>query len=574
MHQSLEGLTWNQLVEELRGLASHKPAPEAPKDDPRVVLHDLFVHQVELEMQNRELRDAQQRLELSRARYADLYDFAPVCCLTIDTSECIQEINLSGAALLGRDRIELIGKPFLAVVPLREAPGLFHAHVRRCLESRTRDDAEVEFLPSGRSSRFLHITSEPVIDVNGKAAACRMALTDVTDRRRADQAEANARMTDQFLGTVSHELRTPLNAILAWATLLRAPLATDNAEVLDHGLEVIARNAAVQGRLIEDILDVSSILAGKLRVDLQPTDLEPIIQASVDSLRLAAEARKVSLSVSIASPRADVAGDAIRLRQVVANLLNNSLKFTPPGGSIEVRVTSEQSFVRVVVRDTGRGIAPEDLPHIFERFNQVDSSTTRSASGLGLGLAIVEHIVTAHGGDVVATSPGLGLGAAFAVRLRKASTLASEAPHAAAADNSAESLAGIDVLCVDDDPDGLEVMTIVLRERGATVRTARSAAEALALLTASTPHVMVSDIGLPGEDGYSLIQQVRALPGDAALVPTIALTAYSDPASAERIRLAGFQRHLGKPIALDAFVRAVASVGKPAPGSRQTLPSG
>jgi PAS domain S-box-containing protein len=574
MQQSLEGLTWNQLVEELRGLASHKPAPEAPKDDPRVLLHNLFVHQVELEMQNRELRDAQQRLELSRARYADLYDFAPVCCLTIDTSECIQEINLSGAALLGRDRIELIGKPFLAVVALRDGASLFHAHVRRCLESRTRAEAEVEFLPKGRAPRFLHVTSEPVIDVNGNAAACRMALTDVTDRRRADQAEANARMTDQFLGTVSHELRTPLNAILAWATLLRAPLATNNTEVLDHGLEVIARNAAVQGRLIEDILDVSSILAGKLRVDLQPTDLEPIIQASVDSLRLAAEARKISLAVSIASPRSDVAGDAIRLRQVVANLLNNSIKFTPPGGAIEIRVTSEHGFVRLVVRDTGRGIAPQDLPHIFERFNQVDSSTTRSATGLGLGLAIVEHIVTAHGGDVIATSPGLGLGAAFAVRLRKANILASDAPHAAAG-ASTESLAGIDVLCVDDDPDGLEVMTIVLRERGATVRTARSAAEALALLTESTPSVMVSDIGLPGEDGYALIQRVRALPGDAALVPTIALTAYSDPASAERIRLAGFQRHLGKPIALDAFVRAVASVGRPsAAGGRETLPSG
>jgi PAS domain S-box-containing protein len=570
--QSLEGLTWNQLVEELRGLASQKPRVDESKDEPRVVLHNLFVHQVELEMQNRELRDAQQRLETSRARYADLYDFAPVCCLTMGPDERVQEINLSGAALLGRPRAEIVGKPFLAVVPIRENGTVFHDHVRRCLEGRTRTEAEIEFLPKGRASRFLHITSEPVIDTYGTAVACRMALTDLTDRRRAELAEANARMTDQFIGTVSHELRTPLTAILAWATLLRAPTTPVSPAVLDHGLEVIARNAAIQGRLIEDILDVSSILAGKLRVDLVSTHLEPLVRATVDSARPAAAARQISLSVSFASERVDVLGDTVRLQQVLANLLNNSIKFTPPGGTIDVSVATEDAFVRIVVRDTGRGIAPEDLPHVFERFNQVDSSTTRNASGLGLGLAIVEHIMAAHGGNVVASSPGLGLGAAFAVRLRRANT-ASEAP-AAPVPSPADSLAGVAIVCVDDDADGLEVMTIVLRERGAVVRTARSASEALALLAEATPDVLVSDIGLPGEDGYALMKQVRALPGDAGRVPTIALTAYSDAASAERIRNAGFQLHVGKPIALDAFVRAIATVARDsATADRATLPS-
>jgi PAS domain S-box-containing protein len=514
-------------------------------------------------MQNRELRDAQERLEASRARYADLYDFTPVGCLTIDAEERIQEINLTGAALLGRDRADLIGRPFLGVVPLRDRAMVFHEHIRSCLEKRCRTDTEIEFTPKGRSPVLLHVTSAPMLDASGRATACRMALTDVTDRRRADAAEANARMKEEFLGTVSHELRTPLTAILVWVGLLqgRRQRGEDvGAEELGQALDIIARNASLQGRLIEDILDVSRILAGKLRVEARPIDLEPIVREAVEALRPAAKAKGIAVSASVA-PRTVVFGDAVRLTQVLTNLLNNAVKFTPAGGTIDVAVTVAGERVCIVVRDTGRGIAAQNLPHVFERFTQVDGSTTRSAGGLGLGLAIVEHLVRAHGGDVTASSPGLGLGATFTVRLRRAadvlaSALALSAPHATEPDTRID---GCRVLCVDDDADALQVMALVLEERGAQVTTAGSAMEAVAALDALVPDVVISDIGLPGEDGYSLMQRIRALPGDASRVQAIALTAYAGPASSSRALEVGFQQFISKPITVDALLRAVAT---------------
>jgi len=559
--QHLEDLTWNQLVEELRALADHEPSADGPKDDPRVVLHNLFVHQVELEMQNRELRDSQQRLEASRARYADLYDFAPVGCLTVGTDERIQEINLTGAALLGRDRDEIIGKPFLVVVTVRDGAMALHEHFRSCFEGRCRVDAEIEFVPKGRGAMLLHLTSVPLFDPDGEAFACRVALTDVTDRRRADLAEADARMKDEFLATVSHELRTPLASIAGWSQIVldrdRSDVELDRGMVR-RGLEVIARNAATQSRLIEDILDASSILVGKLRVERKPMDLEPLVRAVVENLRPATEAKGVVLSVDVA-PDALVSGDGVRVTQVLSNLLNNSLKFTPSGGSIEVRVTTEPDFVLVVVRDTGCGIAEQDLPHVFERFRQVDSSIARTTGGLGLGLAIVDHIVRAHGGSVAASSLGLGLGPTFSVRLRRA--VGAPVEERAAPPSSAEdSLEGRKVLCVDDDADLLEVLSLILGERGAVVSTARSAAEALAFLSSSTADVVVSDVGLPVMDGFALMRQIRALPGDAARIPAIALTAYASAATEERAREAGFQGVLGKPIALEELVHSIANV--------------
>jgi PAS domain S-box-containing protein len=559
--QHLEDLTWNQLVEELRALADHEPSADGPKDDPRVVLHNLFVHQVELEMQNRELRDSQQRLEASRARYADLYDFAPVGCLTVGTDERIQEINLTGAALLGRDRAEIIGKPFLVVVTVRDGAMAVHEHFRTCLEGRCRVDAEIEFVPKGRGAMLLHLTTVPLFDPDGEAFACRVALTDVTDRRRADLAEADARMKDEFLATVSHELRTPLAAIAGWSQIVldrdRSDVELDRGMVR-RGLEVIARNAATQSLLIEDILDASSILAGKLRVERKPMDLEPLVRAAVENLRPATLAKRVELSVDVA-PDALVSGDGVRVTQVLSNLLNNSLKFTPSGGSIVVRVTTEPDFVLVVVRDTGCGIAEQDLPHVFERFRQVDTSMARTAGGLGLGLAIVDHIVRAHGGSASASSPGLGLGTTFSVRLRRAPRPPVE-ERAAPPSSEEDSLEGRKVLCVDDDADLLEVMSLILGERGAVVSTARSAADALAFLSTLTADAVVSDIGLPGMDGFALVRQIRALPGDAARIPAIALTAYASATTEERAREAGFQRVLGKPFALEQLVHSIACV--------------
>ncbi len=560
----LEKLSWNQLVEELRSLAEHKPAPGEAKDDPKVVLHELLVHQVELEMQNRELRDAQQQLEASRARYADLYDFAPVGCLSIDADERIREINLTGAALLGRDRAEVVGRPFLGVVPLHEKSGLFHDHVRRCMGDRCRVDDEIEFVPKGRGPMVLHMTSSPLLDADGKAIGCRTALTDVTDRRRAECAEAEARLRDEFLGTVSHELRTPLTAIVGWVDVLQQRGSRDaqiDPRALRHGLEVIQRNAMLQARLVEDILDVSRILAGKLRVERRPLDLGPLVRASVENLGPGAQAKAIALSVGVAQGSV-VVGDSVRLAQVMTNLLGNALKFTPSGGKIEVDVTTDPQSVRITVRDTGRGIARQDLPHVFERFRQVDTSTTRTTGGLGLGLAIVEHIVRAHGGEVTASSPGLGLGATFTVRLPRALVAEESEEVAAPAPSDGPSLEGCDVLCVDDDGDTLEMVALALKEHGAGVRTARSAAQALEALAASTPSVVVSDIGLPVQDGYALVRAIRGLPGDAARVPAIALTAYAGAAAERDALAAGFQRFLSKPVLPEALARAVADVAR------------
>jgi CheY-like chemotaxis protein/anti-sigma regulatory factor (Ser/Thr protein kinase) len=275
----------------------------------------------------------------------------------------------------------------------------------------------------------------------------------------------------------------------------------------------------------------------------------------------AAHAKGVALSATIA-PRSIVLGDVERLRQVVANLLTNAVKFTPAGGTIEVSVVTETDFVRIAVRDTGRGIATRDLLRVFERFKQVDSSTTpRTATGLGLGLAIVDHIVRAHGGDVAATSAGSGFGATFVVRLRRIRGSDENEPTPITCQRSEEgSLEGCEILCVDNDIDALEVTAIILRQGGALVTTARSAAEALVVLASSTPDVVLSDIGLPSEDGYELIRQIRRLPNDVARAPAIALTAYADEASAELAREAGFQLFLSKPIAPDDLVRAIAQV--------------
>jgi CheY-like chemotaxis protein len=331
---------------------------------------------------------------------------------------------------------------------------------------------------------------------------------------------------------------------------------------LRQGLEVIARNSKLQAQLIEDILDVSRIIAGKLRVDLRPVDVEPILRQAIESIRPSAEARGIALSLSIEPGGVVVLGDAARLTQVVSNLLNNSVKFTPAGGAVDVLATADAEWGRIVVRDTGRGIAQRDLTRVFERFQQVDGSTTRTARGLGLGLAIVDHIVRAHGGEVVASSPGLGLGSSFAIRLRR-SAMENVAPpptHVAAVGDDGELLLGCRVLCVDDDADALELMSLVLEQRGAQVKTASTAADALAMIAAATPDIVISDIGLPEEDGFALMHRIRALPGDASRVPVIALTGYAGALAAGRAIEAGFRQFVSKPVTPDVLARVVARV--------------
>jgi PAS domain S-box-containing protein len=383
---------------------------------------------------------------------------------------------------------------------------------------------------------------------------------DVTERKHGEiererllrQAQEASRLKDEFLATVSHELRTPLNALLGWSRMLRSG-ALDEAQ-REKAVEVIERNVVAQAQLVEDLLDVSRIVTGNLRLEIATVDLVAVTRAAVESVRPAADAKRIALGLDGPEGGLSVAGDAARLQQVVWNLLSNAVKFTPEGGRVEVLVARDDAGARVAVRDTGAGIDPSFLPFVFDTFRQADATTTRLHSGLGLGLSIVRHLVELHGGEVDARSPGLGHGATFVVRLPL------PAPDAlAAADAPARSarkaLGGVRVLVVDDEPDARELLAFVLEAAGARVETVASAAEALERFDAYLPDVLISDIGMPVEDGYTLARRLR---DRGTPVPAVALTAYARAEDRELALESGFQAHIAKPVEPADLVRLVA----------------
>ncbi|WP_434417973.1 hybrid sensor histidine kinase/response regulator [Nannocystis pusilla] len=408
-----------------------------------------------------------------------------------------------------------------------------------------------------------------------------LVFKDVSERKRIEahraelfalesaarrEAETATRLRDEFLATVSHELRTPLTSILGWAQMLQ--LDGLSAEQRRHAIDTIERNARAQAQLIEDLLDVSSILAGKLRLEVQTVNIQEIVEAALETVRPAAEARGVRLQATLASG-ATVMGDPQRLQQVVWNLLSNAVKFTPRAGRVQVLVERRDSSVEIVVADTGKGIAPEFQPHVFERFRQADGATTRRHGGLGLGLSIVRQLVEMHGGTVSVFSEGEDRGASFTVRIPLAVTLRREieAPEtlrkeAAKQDlNCPPELAGLRVLIVDDERDTREMLAMLLRRCGVEVSLAASAAEALRLIESERPDVLVSDIGMPGEDGYSLLEKVRRLPREAGgSLPAVALTAYARSEDRTRALLAGFNNHVAKPVEPLELLAVIASL--------------
>ena len=389
--------------------------------------------------------------------------------------------------------------------------------------------------------------------------------------RREQQARAAAeaanRAKDEFLAVLSHELRTPLNAVYGWARLLQAGQVRD--EQAERALDAIVRNANAQVQLIDDLLDVSRVVSGKMRLDIRPVDLRTVIEGALDAVRPAAEAKAIRLQ-SVLDPRAaPITGDSGRLQQVIWNLLMNAVKFTPKGGRVQVRLQRVNSHVEIIVSDTGPGIAPDVLPFIFERFTQADSSSTRAHSGLGLGLALVKHLVELHGGSVDAQSPGEGKGATFVVRLPLtiAEIPAGLRPRLHPTAPTIEALLpgprldGLRVLVVDDDPDALNLASAILTDAGAAVRTCLSAPEALAVLQQWRPHVLVSDIEMPGEDGYSLIRKVRALDSEhGGKTPAVALTAYGRTQDRMLSLTAGYSMHVPKPVDPGELTTIIASV--------------
>jgi PAS domain S-box-containing protein len=393
---------------------------------------------------------------------------------------------------------------------------------------------------------------------------------------RAEELQQANRLKDEFLATLSHELRTPLTSILGWSRLLRAGQFKNEAEQ-ERAVEIIERNAEAQARLIEDLLDVSRIITGKLRLETQPVAPAAVIETALSALRPAAEARNIQLDSVIDSTAGPVIADPGRLQQIVTNLLSNAIKFTPEGGRVEVQLMRADSHIRITVRDTGIGISPEVLPYIFERFRQADSTNTRAHSGLGLGLAIVRHLVERHGGVVHAESEGEGQGAVFTVDLplnmtesgpgesEQPQTMRHQTLSAADAEDVFDNpcaLEGLRVLLVEDEQDTRELVKAILERCGAEVTAVASVDEALTSIERRKADVLISDIGMPGGNGYELIRKIRALePEGGARVRAVALTAYAGPKDRRRALLAGFQVHLAKPIEPDELLAVVASLG-------------
>ena len=376
-------------------------------------------------------------------------------------------------------------------------------------------------------------------------------------------AEESNRLKDEFLAVVSHELRTPLNAILGWARMLRA--GTLPQDDVPRALETIERNAQVQAQLIEDLLDVSRIVSGKLRLEMRPVDVREVIEEAVDTVRPTADARGVTLAVAIGNV-GPVSGDAQRLQQIAWNLLSNSIKFTPRGGIVTVRAEQIGATVRIVVTDTGQGIDSAFLPHVFDRFRQASTGKT-SRKGLGLGLAIVRHLVEAHAGTVEATSEGAGKGATFTVELpvMVGRTVLSTEP-AGGYPSSLEttlSLTGMRVLVVDDDADARDMLGTALRQYGADVELTASVEEALTAASAHCPDVLVSDIEMPEATGYDLVRRLRQS-DDAELrrLPAVALTAYARAEDRVKALIAGFQTHVPKPVEPAELVTVIASLAQ------------
>jgi PAS domain S-box-containing protein len=376
---------------------------------------------------------------------------------------------------------------------------------------------------------------------------------------RADAEKAN-RLKDEFLATLSHELRTPLNAVIGWSRMLKSGRL--DPESCLHAMEVIERNAWAQKQIIEDILDVSRVITGKLQLNLAPVDLVAVVEAALDAVRPALEAKDIHVEMEYQERLRIIAGDADRLQQVVWNLLSNASKFTPAGGTVVVRVSQDETYAAVEISDTGPGIAPEFLPHVFERFRQADGSTTRTHGGLGLGLAIVRHLVELHGGLIGVENVTSGSGAVFTVKLPLPSTaLTLETPPATGAfeDNLTDiDLAGVRILVVEDDLDALDLITIDLTEHGAKVRGAGSAADALQMLKTEPFDLLISDIGMAGTDGYNLIKQVRNQEVDnGGQIPAIALTAYARTQDRIRAIAAGYNTHVAKPVEIRELVTVV-----------------
>ncbi|HEY9763785.1 MAG TPA: PAS domain-containing protein, partial [Trichocoleus sp.] len=513
------------------------------------------------------LKQSEERLRVSQELSLDA--FTILDCIRSESGAIVDfvwtYVNPKAAEILQHPADELVGKRLLEVLPGNRANSeLFDRYVR-VVETGESHDIELFYDADNITGWFRNMT----VKLEDGVA---VFFSDISDRKRAEaereqllqreqvarqEAEAANRIKDEFLAVLSHELRSPLNPILGWAKLLRNHALSE--QQIAHGLEAIERNASLQTQLIEDLLDVSRIMQGKLSVTIAPVDLAAAISGAVETVHLAAEAKAIEIRSFLAPRTVQVAGDAVRIQQIIWNLLSNAVKFTPEGGQVEIRLEQVDSQAQITVSDTGKGISPDFLPYVFDYFRQADGATTRQFGGLGLGLAIVRHLAELHGGTVSAESLGEGKGATFKLRLpllkENAQLTINRGSLPSVTRFDALPLAGQHVLVIDDEVDTRDYLSAVLEQAGATVTLAESAYQALQILKELSPDVLVSDIGMPEMDGYMLIQEIRKQGND---IPALAITAYAGELDRHRALEAGFQRHVAKPVEPELLIQMVA----------------
>jgi PAS domain S-box-containing protein len=521
-----------------------------------------------------EIRNTRRELEEANALLDTLFDQAPIGFGYWDENLRFSRVNRALAEMNGFSVEEHLGKTVADLLP-EVAEGVTEAfrHVVRTGEALINLEAEGKTPADLDEYRYWNVSYYP-INLEGKIAGVGAVCEEITERKKAEverekllaseqearrEAEQANRLKDEFLATVSHELRTPLNAILGWATIARQ--GGYKPEMMRSAFEIVERNARNQEQIIADILDVSRIITGKLNIEVESVELVSVVKAAIDTVRPTIEAKRINLAADFADQAQFVKGDPDRLQQIVWNLLSNAAKFTPEGGTVFVSLRRHEQFAEICVQDTGKGIEPEFLPFVFDRFRQAEGGSNRTHGGLGLGLSIVRHLVELHGGSVLVQSEGKNRGAKFVVMLPLfTSALSKESDgdiseifesdrnqnNFPTAVNS-NKLAGLYILAVDDEPDALELLKLMLETEGAVVTTAVSAAEALEKLQNAEFDVLISDLGMPGEDGFDLIRKIKSS-NRYTKIPAIAVTAYARDEDSRRAVEAGFSAHLPKPV--------------------------
>ncbi len=508
-------------------------------------------------------------------RLAAIVDSSDDAIISKDLDGVVISWNRAAERMFGYTAEEMIGASIRRVIPadrqFEEDEVL--AQIRR---GQKVDHFETIRQRKDGSLVPISLTVSPILDEHGVVVGASKIARDVSERQRAEVeneqlyrslVEAN-RLKDEFLATLSHELRTPLNTILGYTRMLRSGMLP--ADKQPRALEAVERNAESLTQIVEDVLDVSRIVAGKMRLSIQSVDMEQVVRHAIESVQFSAGVKGVKIETDFLPETGRVAGDPERLQQIVWNLLSNAVKFTDRGGSVNVRVERHQRRLLLTVRDDGAGIAPEFLPHLFERFRQADAGTARVYGGLGLGLAIARQLAELHGGSIDAASEGVGKGATFTLRLpaMPPKAAAREAPYLRLEDglerpSTARTLDGLLILAVDDDTDALAMIRDILETSGATVLAASSAEGALKILDNEQPHVLVADLGMPRIDGFELITRVRRRPhGSAHQLPAVALTAYARSEDKARALRSGYQMHMAKPINPSELVACVLALSR------------